>query len=337
MPSPADSERPVTVLVTGATGFVGLNVLHALAEAGHRIVGLATNPLPPAAELSLRAKTAKLTVENIDVRDHAALAEAWRRHRPEVVIHAATITAGGARERSNAHEIVEVNVGGTQCVLDACSAVGVRRMLYVSSGAVYGDLTFGSEPLDEQTHAAPTGLYGITKLTGEQLVSRHGQLHDVETLAVRLSAVFGRWEYPTGLRDLMSPMLQLALAARRGETSRYVPDADRNWISVSDASTALVRLALGPAPTHDCYNACPPVRFGVGSWIDRLRDAYPSARFDPVDPADATIGYDGDPRRQRAPVRAERIEQELGADWWTDPDTALDDYIEWFTSQTGWL
>lgn len=334
----ADCDRPVTVLVTGATGFVGLNLLQVLGDAGHRVVGLANHPPPPAAAQLLRSMEAESIIEEVDVRDYVSVGEVFGRHRPDVVIHAATITAGPARERSGARKIVAVNVGGTQSVLDACSAVGVRRILYVSSGAVYGDVAFGTEVIGEETPASPTGLYGITKLTGEQLVRRHGQLHGLETLVARLSAVFGPWEYPTGYRDFMSPMLQLALAARRGETSRYVPDADRNWISSTDASTALALLALGPAPSHYCYNVCPPVRFGVGRWIEQLRLAYPAAEFVPVTgPADATITYDSDPRRQRAPVQADRLEQELGTHWWTSPDEALDRYLSWFVAQTEWL
>lgn len=337
MPQRAGSEQPVTVMVTGAAGFVGMNLFVALAEAGHRVVGLDTNPLPPAAVELVRTLPAAPTIELLDVRDQVAVAEVFHRQRPDAVIHAATITAAPERERLHAREIVDVNVGGTQAVLDACTAAGVRRLVYVSSGAVYGDLTFGGEVISEESRVVPTSLYGITKLAGEQLVRRHGQLHDLETVSARLSAAFGPWEYPTGSRDLMSPLLQLALAGRRGDPSRYVADADRNWISVTDAVTVLVGLALGGRASFDCYNVCPPVRFGVERWIRQLRRAYPTAGFESVsDPADATISYDADPRKPRAPVVAEKIEQEVGSPWWSDPDDALNEYLMWLQAHPEW-
>jgi nucleoside-diphosphate-sugar epimerase len=339
MRSLVDSDRPTVVAVTGATGFVGLNVLHALVEAGHEVTGLATNALPPIAARSLGAGGGKLpTIEQVDIRDATAVHSVFDTVRPEVVIHAAAITAGPDRERTDGRLIVDVNVGGTQSVLDACEASGVSRLVYVSSGAVYGDLTFvDGEELVETTRVAPTGLYGITKLAGEQLVRRHGELHSLETITARLSAVFGPWEYQTGVRDFMSPMLQLAAAARRGELSRYVPDAERNWVSAPDAAAAVVALALGPRPAFACYNICPAIRFGGARWIDRLRTAFPAADFEAVaDPSEATISYDSDPRRHRAPVQAERIREELGEHWWTETDAALDRYLEWLDLHPDW-
>jgi nucleoside-diphosphate-sugar epimerase len=339
MRSLVDSDRPTVVAVTGATGFVGLNVLHALVEAGHEVTGLATNALPPIAARSLRAGGGRLpTIEQVDIRDATAVHSVFDTVRPEVVIHAAAITAGPDRERTDGRLIVDVNVGGTQSVLDACEASGVSRLVYVSSGAVYGDLTFvDGEELVETTRVAPTGLYGITKLAGEQLVRRHGELHSLETITARLSAVFGPWEYQTGVRDFMSPMLQLAAAARRGELSRYVPDAERNWVSAPDAAAAVVALALGPRPAFACYNICPAIRFGGARWIDRLRTAFPAADFEAVaDPSEATISYDSDPRRHRAPVQAERIREELGEHWWTETDAALDRYLEWLDLHPDW-
>ena len=327
------SETEPSVLVTGATGFVGINLLHALSHAGLRAIGLAINPLPQTALNSIAEIGPVPIVELVDVRDSAAVSELFLKYQPMVVIHAAAITAGLERERTSAREIVEVNVGGTQSVLDACTASGVQRMLYLSSGAVYGEAAFGAGQLSETTAAVPVGLYGATKLAGEFLVKRHGQLHGLATVTARLSAVFGPWEHPTGVRDLMSPILQLNMAGCRSESSRYVVDAGRNWVYAPEAAAAIVGLALKQEPRHDCYNVCPQNLGTCEPWVERLRKTYSDTTFVAVpSPKEATVAYDADPRRKRAFVEAGRIQQELGNGLWSTHEDSLDHYLAWLNS-----
>ena len=324
------SEAKPAVLVTGATGFLGINLLHALSLAGVRTMGMASNPLPQTALNSL-AEIGPLPVgELVDVRDSTAVSEVFSKYRPMVAIHAAAITSSADRERRSAQAIIDVNVAGTQSVLDACTASGVQRMLYISSGAVYGEATFGTESVGETTPAVPTRLYGVTKLAGESLVRRHSELHGLGTVTARLSAAFGPWEYPTDVRDLMSPMLQLATAAHCNETSRYVTDTKRNWAYAPEAAAAIVALALKPEPAYDCYNVCPQSLGTCEPWVERLRGAYPDTGFIAVRaPEDATVVYDADPRRERAPVTADRIRQELGSGLWSTHAASLDHYLAW--------
>lgn len=332
------SEESQTVLVTGATGFIGLNLLHTLVGSGHEVIGVASGPLPQLAADSLGRTGAVPVVELVDIRDGSAVHDVVARSRPDVVIHAAAVTAGAERERTDARTIVDVNVGGTQSVLDACSRNDVGRMVHVSSGAVYGAATFGTDPLDETTSVEPVGLYGITKLAAEQLVRRHAELHDTDIVIGRLSAVFGPWEYPTGVRDFMSPMLQVVRASRSGEISRYVEDAPRNWVYAPDAARALSHLALGPAPRFDCYNVCPEERGALAQHIERLRAFAPAAEFLSVGrPEDASVSYDADPRLERAPVSGSRIQSELGDDVWSPHDDAFDSYLTWVDSNPDWL
>lgn len=333
-----ESESTRSILVTGATGFIGLNLLHTLAEHGHRVIGVADRQLPQLAADSLARTSALPLMERVDIRDGAAVDDVVARYRPDLVIHAAAVTAGADRERSDARTIVDVNVGGTQSVLDACRRNGVGRIVHVSSGAVYGAATFGTKTLDETTLVQPTGLYGITKLAAEQLVRRHAELHDADIVIGRLSAVFGPWEYATGVRDFMSPMLQLVQAGQIGDTCQYVQDAPRNWVYAPDAARALVGLALAPLPRFGCYNVCPEKRGSVAELIGRLGAAAPNAELIRVDrPQDATVSYDADPRLERARVTASRIREELSGELWSAHDRAFESYLAWVESNPDWL
>lgn len=284
-------------------------------------------------------------VEIADVRDAGAVADVFDRHRPQIVIHSAAVTAGPGRERSDARTVIDVNVGGTQSVLDACTNVGARRLVHVSSGAVYGRATFGSTPLDETTLVAPTfpppSYYGISKLAAEQVALRHGQLHDLDVVAARLSAAFGPWEYPTGVRDFMSPMLAMVRAAADGSPIRLVADQPRNWVYAPDAAQALVALADLADPEHRCYNVCPENTSTATAFLDRLVRHHPDLDHEIVhDPDRATIGFDADPRLPRAPVSGVRLATEFkqadGSSLWTTPDEAFDSYIRWATANPSW-
>ncbi len=333
--------------MTGASGFIGINLLHILTEAGRPVVGLADRPVPRQALASLAELGPVPTVDIVDVRDAEAVAEAMVRHRPRAVIHAAAVTAGADREAADARTVVDVNIGGTQSVLDACTAAGVKRLVHVSSGAVYGPATFGSALLAETTLVAPTfpppSYYGITKLAAEQLALRHGVVHDLEVVAARLSAVFGPWEYPTGVRDFMSPMQQMVRAAHTGSPIRLVADQPRNWVYAPDAARVLVALADARRPAHDCYNVCPEFTTTTAiAFLDRLARHHPGLDPAVVDtPERATIGFDADPHLPRAPVSGRRLAEEPALTTaeppWTDPQDAFDDYLRWADANPSWL
>jgi nucleoside-diphosphate-sugar epimerase len=329
--------RAFVIAVTGAAGFVGVNLLHEFARRGEQVIGFDLASPRAEARTSLAALPTPPHFETLDVCDAAAVENAFTLHRPDIVVHAAAITASERRERNQGTQVVAVNVAGTQSILDACARTPVRRIVYVSSGAVYGHATFGTTALDEAATLEPSSLYGITKRAGEQLARRHHELHGTEIVIARLSALFGMWEQPTSARDFMSPFRQAAMAASRGEPIRYLPDEPRNWISAADAALALVELATRERLAHDCFNVCPTERFGLDRCIEVIRRRRASADAAVVDdPDQATLIYDADPRQPRANVLADRLINVLGDHWWTPPDISIDAYLSWLDQMPEW-
>jgi len=119
---------PLSVLVTGGSGFLGSSVVRGLAEAGHRVTSadlrVPATPVPGVDHVVL------------DVTDRAGVLAGVKEASPDVVVHLASIVTPGkdsSRERERA-----VDVDGARNVLDACLAAGVRRVVVSSSGAAYG-------------------------------------------------------------------------------------------------------------------------------------------------------------------------------------------------------
>jgi len=137
-------ERPYrSVLVTGAGGYVGRQLVEALARdrrAVHRLVATDLR-VPPEAERLPGVEYAEADVRNAD------LVALLRRFAVELVVHLAAIVTPG--RDSNRELEYQVDVVGTQRVLEACLAAGVRKLVYTSSGAAYGYHADNPEWLDE--------------------------------------------------------------------------------------------------------------------------------------------------------------------------------------------
>ena len=157
------SERPSTVLVTGAAGFIGSVLCHRLHAAGQRVVAY-DNLSRGRRELLPR----DVTFIEGDIRDGARLSEAVTSSQPDCVVHLAAmhfIPDCIARPQ----ETMDVNVEGTRRVLAGCRNSSVRRVVFASSAAVY-------EPSDhacreDATRLGPLEVYGESKLTGERLAA----------------------------------------------------------------------------------------------------------------------------------------------------------------------
>src|SRR3954470_14838936 len=197
----------MAILVTGAAGFVGLNVLDALLAAGEEVVGFDALPLPGRAARDFATRPGRLLMQQGDVCSAEDLDRAFAAAPVKAVLHAAVITAGSARERTAPERIVAVNLGGAIAVVQAALRHGATRFVYPSSGSVYGTPPADGGPYDEATTwPRPLALYGITKLAAEQAVLRLAEANGLSAAAARLGSVFGPWEWTTGVRDTLSPM-----------------------------------------------------------------------------------------------------------------------------------
>ncbi len=163
-------------LVTGATGFVGGHLAHALADRGHEVVALARRPEQHAALAALGVKPLSGSLENDRALD-IALAGV------ELVYHVAGVT-----DARNEAEFFAVNETGTRRLLDAVrrAAPGLKRLVYVSSQAAVGPSPRG-KPLREESECRPITSYGRSKLAGELAVRGSG----LPWAVVRPPAVYG--------------------------------------------------------------------------------------------------------------------------------------------------
>ena len=176
------------VVVTGASGFLGLNVVEALSVAGHEThaYARATSNVSYLASLSARLHTGELS-------DAARLREAMK--GVDAVIHCGTMS--GCHEPDDPRLRV-ANIEGTQAVIDAAVECGVRRFVYTSTTATIGAADDPARQWNEEMRpgdALAESVYARTKAEAETIV-RGAIVRGLDTIILNPAEVIGAWDYP---------------------------------------------------------------------------------------------------------------------------------------------
>jgi nucleoside-diphosphate-sugar epimerase len=319
----------MATLVTGAAGFVALNVVEHLLAAGRDVVGLDRIALPERARHVFAALPGRFTLIGGSILSAADLRRALNIAPVEAVIHCAVITAGAVREKADPENIVAVNIDGAVATLMAAAARGVPRFVYPSSGAIYGAAARDVSLIDEDALApAPVTLYGLTKRAAETLLPRVAETQGVRFAAARLGSVYGPWEYATGVRDTLSPMLQALECARRGEEAVLGPAWRGDFIFSRDVADGLVRLANAPTLSRVVYNLGSGRLGSAETWCEALALAVPGFRWRHAGPGEVG-NVDSHTGFHRGPMAIGKIARDTGYVPRFDFAAAAEAWVAW--------
>jgi nucleoside-diphosphate-sugar epimerase len=318
----------MSVLVTGGTGFVGINIASVLLARGDAVVLFDRSAVPEIAHRHLTSLPGQLRVVIGDVCDRKAVIAAMEENKVTKAVHGAAITAGLDREKRDARTIAMVNTIGTIEVLEAALACHLTRVVQLGTGSVFGRPSQGLDLLDEDENPTPESLYGITKYAAECIARRYRATRNLDVAVGRLGVVFGQWEYDTGVRDTLSIPLQLLKAATAGEVARFMPTVPDDWIYAADVASAVAALLDAPDLREPVYHLATGRRWSVPSWCDRLQSAFPGFTYEvTADASRVTIGASAP--SPRPPFSVERIRRATAFTAAYDEASAFDDYIEW--------
>ena len=199
----------MATLVTGGTGFIGSNNVRDLAERGHQVVSFDIVPPDDLARRDAGAWAERVTWVTGDTLDRESLEEVAASHSIDKIIHNATYTHYGDLETVDGRRVFDINVMGTANALDLARQLGVKRFMYVSSGAVYSSAGPSDQPLNEDIPFYPQSIYGITKYASERLTQRYGEMYALDTVSVRLGPELGTHGKGDALSDPHVPALRL--------------------------------------------------------------------------------------------------------------------------------
>jgi UDP-glucose 4-epimerase len=177
-----------SVVVTGATGYIGRQVIEALARDRRGLVTIVANDVR---DVAAAERLAGIEYVAADIRS-PDLARIFKRHGVEVVVHLAAIVTPG--RSSNRQLEYEVDVLGTENVLQACVGAQVRTLIYTSSGAVYGYHADNPTWIDEDAplRGNPEFAYSDHKRLVEEMLARWRTQHpELRQLIFRPGTILG--------------------------------------------------------------------------------------------------------------------------------------------------
>ena len=235
-----------TWVVTGGAGFIGSHLVHKLVALGET-VRVVDNFSTGRAD-SLADVSDKIEIINADIRSPEALLSAFK--GADFVLHHAAL-ASVPLSVEHPQETHDINVQGTQNVLQAALQSNVKRVVFASSCAVYGNSPL--MPYKEDTATEITSPYAASKLVGEELCKQYTQEYGLETVVLRYFNVFGAGQRAdSSYAAVITKFMQLA---REGKplTIEWDGHQSRDCVYVKDVVQANL-MAAYKAPAAEVYN-----------------------------------------------------------------------------------
>jgi UDP-glucuronate 4-epimerase len=322
----------MTVLVTGAAGFIGFSVANALLARGEDVIGF--DNFDPYYDVRLKearaaelARHAAFRMVRGDIAEPGAFAAAIADPAVDRIVHLAA-QAGVRYSIANPDAYVRANLVGHFNVVEACRRRGgIKHLVYASSSSVYG----GNEKLpfsvDDKVDR-PISLYAATKAANELVGHCYSHLYGLPSTGLRFFTVYGPWGRP----DMALWMFTKAILEGRpievfndGKMRRdftYIDDV------VAGVLAALDRPPAGAGAPHRVYNlgnhrSEPLMRYI--ELIERATDRKARVEFRPMQPGDVPESF--------ADIAAST--RDLGFVPRTPIDEGVPKFVAWFRAHHG--
>ncbi len=293
----------MTILITGAAGFIGYHLADRLLQLGYDIYGI--DNLNDYYDVGLKQqrlsqlrKYQNFHFKRLDLGDRQATAELFQNHDFAVVIHLAA-QAGVRYSIEHPHAYLDSNLAGFLNILEGCRHSRIQHLVYASSSSVYGANTkipFAVE--DAVDH--PISLYAATKKANELMAHTYSHLYQIPTTGLRFFTVYGPWGRP----DMAYFKFAQAIAQGKPIDVYNFGKMQRDFTYIDDIVEGIVRVMQKiPTGSSDQANASAPYSlYNIGNnhpvelmqFIAILEQAMGRSaikNFLPMQPGDVPITY----------------------------------------------
>lgn len=292
-------------MVTGGAGFVGSHIVDRLAPDNNVIVldnlfsGLMSN---------LEKSKERIEFVKGDVLDKALINDIVG--GVDYIFHLAA-HVGNIRSITDPYLDMEVNIKGTINLLEACRNSKVKRLIYSSSAAIFGEAKY--LPIDEDHPLHPESPYAVSKMTAEKYCFAYYKVHGVPTTSIRYFNIYGPRQDTSEYANAISIFLGKFV---KGEPITIFGDGEqtRDFVFIGDIVEANILAATRSAATGEIFNIATGQNTSINRLVEIIKQV--SRKASPVTYAAARAG-----EVRHSQANAEKAAKLLGF----RPQTGLED------------
>lgn len=233
------------VLVTGGAGFIGSHLVRQLMKAGDEVISLDNLSTGRKENLPSQAK-----LEVLDIHDEE-VERLFSQEHFDAVVHLAGQTLVSDSMTDPQNDMYQ-NIAGTVHILECCRKYGVKRVIFSSSAATYGDVDEKALPIPETLPQLPLSFYGLSKMTVEKYLALYQQVFGIHYVVLRFSNVYGERQGNGGEGGVIS-IFAKALAQGKGITIYGNGNQTRDFVYAGDIARG-IRKALVTENCDTSYN-----------------------------------------------------------------------------------
>jgi nucleoside-diphosphate-sugar epimerase len=311
----------MTVFITGGHGHIASWTARYLASRGERIILYDTNPAAPA---HLEPVSERITFIKGDVLDFPRLTDVFGRYKQEIdgIIH--TVGVMGELVLENPHANARLNIMGTLNMLEIARLFEIPKMVYTSTGAVYGAVD--GIAAEDDFIPNPSDLYGATKTASEYLGRQYAASFGLDFRISRVYFCYGPGRLPSGFIRLY----KMAFGALEGLADLHLDrgaDQRLDFTYIEDAARGTGMLYAAQAPAHSVYN----IATGISTRVGRVAEL---SRKHSAFEVDLSLGPGTLMQRCEA-LDIGRARTDLGYEPEVDIEEGIQRYARWMQEMRG--
>ena len=247
------------VLVTGGAGFVGSHIVDRLSPENKVTVldNLFTGSLS-----NLEGSKDRITFIEGDILDQALVKDLVS--EADYIFHLAA-NVGNIKSLKDPHFDMNVNIKGMLNLLEACRNSNVKRLVYSSSGAIFGEAKY--LPIDEDHPLNPESPYAVSKLAAEKYAFAFYKVYGIPTTSVRYFNIYGPRQDTSEYANAVSIFLG---KTSKGESLTIYGDGEqtRDLVFIGDVVAANLLAAIHPAAAGEIFN----IATGLATTINQITE-----------------------------------------------------------------
>lgn len=299
-----------SVLVTGAGGFVCRHIVTMLLKHGLRVIA-ADRAFDPNLRTAWASQPVTLLENSL-----------WPDEPVDFVIHGAAVTASPEENGQLPEANFRANFEPLVDLLDWSAANAVKRLIFVSSGAVYRSTPSG--PVDESQPQTPLGLYAVAKTAGEQLLETLRTEYGRDVLSIRLSNIYGTGERIRETRPRLSLMGRMIFqAVNEGRVTVNDPHTARDWTYAPDVGAAVYALLSAPQLNYAVYQVASEQVLTSMELAQAIQHILPHVTLEQA------VNVNPYPLTRHGYLTHRRLAQDTGFNAWTTITDGMRQVIDW--------